>query len=1075
MPEPIPLSAVLVEEYVRLHVDADHSMPDELARALSETAKTKEEEPEVEKQKLKAIYAAIHALDEPRTALCFSGGGIRSATFALGVAQRLARWGLLSKFDYLSTVSGGGYIGSWLSSYTRRDPEGIADVSRSLNGAPPEDRDPLKPEINPLTWLRQFSNYLTPKLGLLSGDTWTFVASYVRNLFLNWLMFVPLLIALMALPRLGIALLRAETNWIWLPRVYAIIAGVCILYGTAVVASTRPVSYKNPGRLTNGRFLRHVLLPYFVGSLLLVLCWGTAHKRAQPWWALAAAAGFVAISLANSVWYMIRFGRASRAERRGNVRHDTEIGQYTSTKFWAEVIAATVSGLVAAGLLTVAATQLFDDPMAPVILPTLESWKQLPPNLSAANGELFLALGVPIVLAILFVQAAIFVGGASWYNEEYDREWWGRAAGWVLVAAVAWLVFAVIMLYGPVAIYEAPRTYAALSGVTGLFAILAGKSSKTPANDKQEKETASTATKGIGLSLNVIGPIFVVCILALVSLGTSSVLFHLAPDRDHISDKELAVYERSSHQIRFDNELINGLPANFQSIRFPAVETDKLHALEHLWIVDRTSLREGLILVFGFALFAWFASLFIGANQFSIHSLYRNRLIRAYLGASRFSRTPNKFSGFDPNDNLPMYRLKPETFWATSFTDDIGKLGDLLKNDVQLKKYIRPPTWAALEEAKKNPGPVTCMNAGDLLSFDLNGALEKLAPKPSPFVPPTILNRREIEKRYGPYIRPMDAHRRPMHVVNMTLNLVAGENLAWQERKGHTFTATPQHTGSFHLGYRDTSRYGGPQGVSLGTAVAISGAAASPNQGYNSSPALAILLTLFNVRLGWWWGNPKGDNWEARNPTNSLKTLLDEAFGLTGDEYPYIYLSDGGHFDNLGLYEMVLRRCRYMVLSDAGQDQKFAFDDLGAAIRKIRIDFGIRVEIENMALLPRPEPFSPDVRYCAVAKIRYSDVDPGAPDGWIVYIKPAFYGKKEPKDIYNYAMSNPAFPHQSTGDQWFSESQFESYRALGDFALGEVIGGKGEPATIAEFIAAAKRYVGLDEARRSSEGPAEAE
>jgi hypothetical protein len=409
-----------------------------------------------------------------------------------------------------------------------------------------------------------------------------------------------------------------------------------------------------------------------------------------------------------------------------------------------------------------------------------------------------------------------------------------------------------------------------------------------------------------------------------------------------------------------------------------------------------------------------------------------------------------------------MYRLRPETFWPTSFLK-IGELGALLQKDVRLKEQLRQPTVDALADAAKHPDDLDiCHHAGDLLSYDLNRALEKLIPKtPSPSIPATVQNRREIESDYKTHIQPMEIHRRPLHVINTTLNLVGGDNLAWQERKGETFTVTPHFTGNFLLGYRDTSRFGGADGVSLGTAVAISGAAASPNMGYNSSPAISFLLSLFNVRLGWWYGNPRKDTWELKNPKNSLVTFLNEVAGNTNANHDYIYLSDGGHFDNLGLYEMILRRCRCIVVSDAGADLKFAFDDLGMAIRKIRIDFGIRITFEEMRLFPRPESFSDDkTRYCAVGTIHYSDVDPDAPDGYLLYFKPTFYRGPEPKDVYNYATSNETFPHQSTGDQWFSESQFESYRALGQFSVEQIVPcGTTHPKDICELIERARAYV----------------
>ena len=130
---------------------------------------------------------------------------------------------------------------------------------------------------------------------------------------------------------------------------------------------------------------------------------------------------------------------------------------------------------------------------------------------------------------------------------------------------------------------------------------------------------------------------------------------------------------------------------------------------------------------------------------------------------------------------------------------------------------------------------------------------------------------------------------------------------------------------------------------------------------------------------------------------------------------------------------MVLRRCHYIVVSDAGQDPACSFADLGGAIRKIRIDLGISIEFDEIDIYSRDDELAQNVtgRHAAVGRIHYSQVDgPDAPDGVIIYIKPACYGT-EPRDIYEYFKTNKTFPHESTADQFFTESQFESYRMLG--------------------------------------------
>ena len=132
-------------------------------------------------------------------ALCLSGGGIRSASFALGVLQALARANLLTRFHYLSTVSGGGYIGSWLSAWLR-----WAGASQPvIAGLSTRSTDDTEPP--PIRHIRQFSNYLTPKLGLMSSDTWAAVAISGRNLILNWMILFPALWLLVLFPKIASA------------------------------------------------------------------------------------------------------------------------------------------------------------------------------------------------------------------------------------------------------------------------------------------------------------------------------------------------------------------------------------------------------------------------------------------------------------------------------------------------------------------------------------------------------------------------------------------------------------------------------------------------------------------------------------------------------------------------------------------------------------------------------------------------------------------------------------------------------------------------------------------------------
>jgi hypothetical protein len=199
----IPLWQVLKEEFTLL--DGVVTTNDAGQRPSSQTAHEGENAiPDVQlhtqgETALRALYEAMHGNPRPRSALCLSGGGIRSATFNLGLLQALAACGLLKRFDCLSTVSAGGCIGSWFSAWVLRHPDHLRGVIGELTRRPV--RSPIEPEPPPIRHLRAYSRYLSPRLGSLSADTWTLISVYVRNLLLNWLVLIPLLMAALMAPR----------------------------------------------------------------------------------------------------------------------------------------------------------------------------------------------------------------------------------------------------------------------------------------------------------------------------------------------------------------------------------------------------------------------------------------------------------------------------------------------------------------------------------------------------------------------------------------------------------------------------------------------------------------------------------------------------------------------------------------------------------------------------------------------------------------------------------------------------------------------------------------------------------
>jgi hypothetical protein len=321
-------------------------------------------------------------------------------------------------------------------------------------------------------------------------------------------------------------------------------------------------------------------------------------------------------------------------------------------------------------------------------------------------------------------------------NGDYEREWLARAGGWFIIVALAWIILSSLVLLGSAPtrgieqVGADPKKWlAGLGTVSGLVTAFLGKSSSTPARGEATSLSGTIANVGLAIA----GPVFAAILLILLSAWLDTWLFGQP------------LYTAAILQLRDDS---------IESVRLA-------YCSQWIWIA---------ITVAGLVAIMVTADLLVNVNRFSLHAVYRNRLIRAFLGGPHHpGRKADGFTGFDPSDNLRMHQLWDEN---------------------------------ALEE-------------GDW---------------------------------------------RPFHVINTTLNLAATTKLAWQQRKAESFTVTPQFCGCTNetLGYRRTEEYGNPgdDGISVGTAMAISGAAVSPNMGYHSSPSIAFLLTLLNVRPGWWLGNP---------------------------------------------------------------------------------------------------------------------------------------------------------------------------------------------------------------------------
>ncbi len=301
------------------------------------------------------------------------------------------------------------------------------------------------------------------------------------------------------------------------------------------------------------------------------------------------------------------------------------------------------------------------------------------------------------------------------------------------------------------------------------------------------------------------------------------------------------------------------------------------------------------------------------------------------------------------------------------------------------------------------------------------------------------------------------SHGAPYHLVNTTLNLTGGQDLSIAQRSAAHFLLSKLYCGSARTCYRPTDKYMGGR-MSLGTAVAISGAAASPIMGSQTpSAALSMLMTFFNVRLGYWAPTPHKEDWAERQARMWPFYMLREFMSQTNDLSNFSYLTDGGHFDNTGLYALVERGCRYIVFVDCGADPHRTFSDLGQAIRRCRIDFGAEFDLPDLAIggedgrAGRSASEHSPAGHIIVGTIRYAAahrealgwlIDPRPwearePDAYIIVIKPTV-NHTESADVRQYRAENDCFPQQGTGDQFFDEAQFESYRKLGSISARDL-------------------------------------
>ena len=964
--------------------------------------------------------------------LSLSGGGIRSATFNLGFLQALSEAGKLGTFDYFSTVSGGGYVGGWWSAWLARKerkkgdlfpPHEHIETDRDNERAAIENaairEDYEAPQIkdsaitagrDPIHHLRLFSNFLTPNKGLLSTDTWRAVAVIGRNLTLTWLILLPIMLAVIMLGQSYFALLPpTEHGFLWRPDLSRYVTSGHQSGSIAPEVAESQRVERNGGDLRK-RFIFALLLPAFlyIGSVLCVALWMVWNRRCWALrdiivvilsgvaWLILTAVYYIALAIPWKsyfvfpviLWFIIILLIAISWQRQHSASFD-------DTDYWR--------------------ARLVD-----VQTRTLQY------SVFVAGVLLFAAFGHEFVDFLLFNQELKNAVGS----------YVGRAGGWAAVI------------------------FAALSSV---FTAL--KASPTGGNDASMKKAPSILDKIafaiapplllaiLGVFLAWIGhrlyttvyaddheQLWFILRGALVS-ALLFLVFALYEFRPPQKWKTLIVvtawlaisvgqYYVSTDWLEEHLLTVGGFAALAMAVglairafftRKPApvlggafvVAAIGVWLLRYFWLsgvhfdLHRSHVPQIVVggIVASFVLLVFELMAGRGANTRSVSLMTIGFLMFVLIGAAACS-------GSAAWRSLTMVVLISSILgWVLA----LGWLAD--PNALTVHGFYKARLVRAYMGASNQ-------RRGEVSESDVTDAV------PGDDVLLTDLKNTDLGA--------------PYHLINTTLNLVGGRDLATQQRLSDSFLLSKRFCGSFRTGFRRTKEYACGT-TSLGTAVAVSGAAASPNMGAQSpSAALAALMTLFNIRLGYWAPTPNRSYWRTASARLWPVYTIEELLSQTTDLLPFCYLTDGGHFDNSGVYSLIQRGCNFIVYSDCGADPTPTLDDIGNLIRKVRIDFQTEITFDKDELLTFRD--NPPTAHFITGKIVYAKAHAdaiGLPEdertGTIIIVKPNRTAGAS-ADVQQYGWTNVTFPQQSTADQWYDEAQFESYRKLGQISGAALVG-----------------------------------
>ncbi len=988
--------------------------------------------------------AVAPARAEGGVALSMSGGGIRSATFGLGVLQGLAAKGWLKRFDYISTVSGGGYIGAWFFAQVARarariraangsddhtsSAEALDEVVASLGASAATGAVAAggTHQRDAIAWLRSYSNYLSPTWGL-SKDALTLVALYLRNLVIHWSVLIPAIAALLLVPRAVHLLIHGQHGLAM--DFMVVIAGLAVLMA-AFSTNGPPVDGEHRSRGVNEGWLRVCyVIPLFVIPLLL-----TGLAAAPPTsidlmpsgpiegpiegFAFVGAAlyavGSVLALLFRLCFLLVPDPAAGQSNRRAAFLRralfvEEGVSPASNTKVWLRrfpyrILLSVLTGALAGAFCGVAF--------------------HIATGTSMASEVYSIFMPLLFVLAI-WLASVLRVAIGSKLSTERSREWWARTTGAALVGTMLWVALGLLTLWAPWVILGLPMLRSELSlGATGFGGMLLavataaiGFWSKHGAGVTEKVRrwsdrlggsllnlAAMVTLTGFGLLLSLLIAVGVAAFTE-QPVGSSAVAGACVPSEDLT-----AGVAASAGPVRLKCETwkvpepVVGSVDGSESEAFGRVALSTTECVLDAWkdspeastemetceaVVKRVASSEDGTASAHSAHAPSFAPF---GSACPLGCAYRAGLMRGTADA--------------------LLLLAAALILCSMLISALTGANIYSLHSMYANRLTRAYLGASNRDAFGRD-PITDFNRNDDLPLaSLSGI-------------------------------------RPTPVINAALNMVKAQQwaLAWQQRKAMHFPMSPDLCGHEMLGTARTARYGARNGgLTLGRAMTISGAAVSPSMGHHSSVAVSALLALFNLRLGYWLPNPRAANGDPgegdgrlqrEGPAFGWLAILREFLSQVDSGKRYVYLSDGGHFENLGIYEMLRRRCGTIIAVDAGGDPKFAFADVENAIRKARVDLGVIIDIPDMLASTRA------IRAGALRHLRGTITYPDGAVADLILLKPVLCGD-EPFDVIRYAetvcKSGSPFPQQTTADQFFDEAQFESYRMLGYHTVQKVFG-----------------------------------